>query len=100
MRAYADAVHAGDCITAEALVADPSLSWCGNVDITALAVTGTTQERKASESGDGPMITRVWVSMTPKGGDGSLPDGEQPWSYLLDRTGPNGAWRIYDQGLG
>ena len=96
VRAYADAVHAGDCITAEALVADPSLSWCGNVDITALAVTGTTQERKASESGDGPMITRVWVSMTPKGGDGSLPDGEQPWSYLLDRTGPNGAWRIYD----
>ena len=100
VRAYADAVHAGDCTTAEALVADPSQSWCGNVDITALTVTGTTQERKATETGDGPMITRVWVSITPKGGDGSMPDGEQPWSYLLDRTGPSGAWRIYDQGLG
>ena len=100
VRAYADAVHAGDCTTAEALVADPSQSWCGNVDITALTVTGTTQERKATESGDGPMITRVWVNLTPKGGDGSLPDGEQQWSYLLDRTGPNGAWRIYDQGMG
>jgi hypothetical protein len=96
VRAYADAVHAGDCGTAGALVADRSQSWCGNVDITALTVTGTTQERKATESGDGPMIQRVWVDLTTEGADASLPDGERQWSYLLDRTGPNGAWRIYD----
>jgi hypothetical protein len=100
VQAYADAVHAGDCDTAQALVADRSQSWCGDTDITALKVTGTTQERKSTESGDGPVIQRVWVNLTPRGGDASLPDGELMWSYLLDRTGPNGAWRIYDQGMG
>ena len=100
VRAYADAVHAGDCETAGALVADSSQSWCGNVDITALEVTERTQEPKATESGDGPIIERVWVTLTTSGGDGSLADGEQMWSYLLDHTGPNGAWRIYDQGMG
>ena len=100
MRAYADAVHAGDCATAEALVADRSQSWCGDTDITALTVTGKTQESKTTESGDGPVIQRVWVNLTPRGGDASLQDGELMWSYLLDRTGPNAAWRIYDQGMG
>lgn len=100
VRAYADAVHAGDCGTADALVADRSQSWCGNVDITALTVTGTMQERRATERGDGPMIQRVWVDLTAEGADASLPDGERQWSYLLVRTGPNGAWRIYDQGMG
>ena len=100
VRAYADAVHAGDCDTAQTLVADRSESWCGNVDITAMTVTGTTQERKSTQSGDGPVIQRVWVNLTSRGGDASLPDGELKWSYLLDRTGPKGAWRIYDQGMG
>ncbi len=100
VRAYTDAVHEGDCDTAAALVDDRSQSWCGATDITALKVTGTTQERKSTESGDGPMIQRVWVNLTPRGGDVSPPDEEMMWSYLLDRTGPNGAWRIYDQGMG
>ena len=100
VRAYADAVHAGDCDTAQALVSDRSQSWCGTTDITALTVTGTTRERRSTESGDGPVVQRVWVSLTSRGGDASLPDGELMWSYLLDRTGPKGAWRIYDQGMG
>lgn len=100
VRAYADAVRAGDCDTAEALVFDRSQSWCGDTDITSLKVTATTQEPKSTESGDGPLIQRVWVNLTPQGGDGSLPEGELMWSYLLDGTGPNGAWRIYDQGMG
>jgi hypothetical protein len=99
VKAYADAVHADDCRTAEALMAKPRLSWCGGVDITALKVTARTQERKATESGDGPLIERVWVDLTSRGGV-SLPDGDHEWSYLLERTGPNGAWRIYDQGMG
>lgn len=100
VRAYVDAVQAGDCDAARALVEDEGQSWCGNVDITAMTVTSTTQERKATETGDGPMIQRVWVDLTTSGGDGSLPDGDQMWSYLLERTGSNGAWRIYDQGMG
>lgn len=52
------------------------------------------------KAGNGPLIQRVWVEVTIEGGDGSLPDGRNPWSYLLDRTGPSGAWRIYDQGMG
>ena len=100
VRAYADAVHAGDCQTAAALVDDRRQSWCGSVDITGLTVSDRTQERKETESGNGPMIERVWVTLRSRGGDVSLPDGEHMWSYLLDRTGPNGAWRIYDQGMG
>lgn len=100
VRAYTDAVHAGDCDTAAALVDDRSESWCGATDITALTVTGTTQERKSTVAGDGPLIQHVWVNLTPRGGDVSLPDEEMMWSYLLDRTGPNGAWRIYEQGMG
>ena len=100
VQAYADAVHARDCKTAEALVNNQRQSWCGSIDITALKVIELTQERKATDSGKGPMIERVWVSLTSQGGDISLPDGDHVWSYLLDRTGPNGAWRIYEQGTG
>lgn len=100
VQAYAHAVHAGDCATAAGLVATTRQTWCGSVDITALQVTRRTQERKATVAGDGPMVQRVWVDLTSHGGDNSLPDGQHLWSYLLDRTGPHGAWRIYDQGLG
>lgn len=101
VRAYSAAVHAGDCDTAVALLTTSHQSWCGSVDITALKVTKTTQEPKATETGsDGPLIERVWVDLTSQGGDVSLPDGDHEWSYLLDRTGPDGAWRIYDQGMG
>ena len=100
VQAYAEPVHAGDWDPARALAADQTKSGGGAPAIIALKVTGTTQERKSTESGDGPVIQRVWVNLTPRGGDASLPDGELMWSYLLDRTGPNGAWRIYDQGMG
>lgn len=100
VRAYANAVHTGDCETAQALVEDRKQSWCGSVDVTALKVTERTQERRATESGEGPMIQRVWVDLTSERGDVSLPDGDHKWSFLLDRTGPHGAWRIYDQGMG
>jgi hypothetical protein len=100
VQAYADAVHARNCKTAEALVNDRGQSWCGRIDITALKVIELTQERKATDSGQGPMIERVWVNLRSQGGDISLPDGDHAWSYLLDRTGPDGAWRIYDQGTG
>lgn len=83
-----------------ALVNGNARSWCGTVDLIALEVTETTQEQKATESGDGPLIERVWVDLTTHGGDLSLPDGTHGWSYQLDRTRPNGAWRINDQGMG
>ena len=99
-RADVDAVHAGDGGTADALVNGVGQSWYGSVEITALSVTKTTQEKRATESGDGPEIERVWVDLTSRGGDVSLPDEHHVWSYLLDGTGPQHAWRIYDQGMG
>lgn len=99
VRAYADAVRAGDCRTADALVLRGG-SWCGDIEMTALTVTDQAQEKRETEAGNGPLIQRVWVEVTIEGGDGSLPDGRNLWSYLLDRTGPSGAWRIYDQGMG
>lgn len=100
VQAYADAVHARDCTTAAALVSDKAQSWCGTIDITGMTVTETTQERRQTATGEGHLIERVWVRFTLRGGDVSLPDGDHVWSYLLDRTGPRGAWRIYGQGLG
>ena len=47
VRAYADAVHAGDCETADALTDGRARSWCGDVDISALKVTERTQENRA-----------------------------------------------------
>lgn len=98
--AYASAVHAGDCATAGALMADAQRSWCGSIDIPSFAITHTTEEERAGQGGGGHPIQRVWVELTSRGGDVSLPDGEHQWSYLLDRTGPHNAWRIYDQGMG
>lgn len=100
VRAYGDAVHAGDCVTADALVVSSGRSWCGDVEINSMRITETTSEKRATESGDGPRITRVWVEMNVSGGDSSLPEGQMLWSLLLDRVGPEGAWRIYDQGMG
>ena len=101
VQAYIDAVHAGDCETAAVLVGDRRQSWCGRLDVTSFKVTKRTQERKETASGeDGPMIQRVWVELVSEGGDESFPDSKHDWSYLLDRTGPKGAWRIYDQGMG
>ncbi|MCE1180212.1 MAG: DUF4829 domain-containing protein [Micrococcales bacterium] len=100
VRAYVDAVHAKDCETADALFEDGEGSWCGDIDITSLTVTSQSQERRETTSGAGPVIERVHVQITTRGGDVSMPDGEHMWSYLLDRVGPNKAWRIYDQGVG
>lgn len=42
---YADAVHAGDCHTADSLVHRDGLRWCGTIDITSLKVTHSTHEK-------------------------------------------------------
>ena len=62
VQAYADAVHAGDCDTAQALVADRSQSWCGDTDITALKVTGTTQDLPLAT-----LVTRTYDGMASVG---------------------------------
>ena len=66
----------------------------------AVRPSARTRRRWRSDSGQGPMIERVWVNLTSQGGDISLPDGDHVWSYLLYGTGQNGAWRINDQGTG
>jgi hypothetical protein len=85
VRAYADAVHARDCKTAEALVNNQRQSWCGSIDITALKVIELTQERRETGSGQGPMIERVWVTLRSQGGDISIPDGD----HVELSVGPN-----------
>lgn len=100
VKAYVEAVHEGDCDTADALSESPPDNWCGSSDLTGLKITDITQEPRQTETGEGPQIERVWVEFDLVRSDGSMPEGRTMWSYLLDRTGPNGAWRIYDQGLG
>lgn len=96
VRAYVAAVNAKDCTTAITLA--PGDSWCGRARLDELRLTSTTDQTR--EGNPSRKVKYVAVQFTLHGGDGSMPDGPHGWGYLLDRTGPQGAWRIYDQGVG
>lgn len=97
VRAYVAAVNAQDCSTASKLAPDTAGSWCGKSRLDDLQITGMTDEPREDDAAR--TVNHVWVEFTLHGGDGSMKEGRNTWGYLLDRTGPNGAWRIHDQGV-
>lgn len=97
VRAYVAAVNAKDCSTAKELAPGSAGQWCGHVRLDDLQVTGTSDE--AHEGDPSRQVKHVSVQFTLHGGDGSMGEGRNGWGYLLDRTGPDGAWRIDDQGM-
>ncbi len=83
---YLRALVAGDCETAGAL---GDVAWCG-------AVTSYAPPKEfRTLNGEISFETTLVIS----GGDGSLPDGPNLWTYTLGR-GPDGRWRIVDEGMG
>lgn len=98
VRAYVAAVNAKDCSTAKDLAPSSAGSWCGSATLDDLQITGTSDETREGEPSE--KVKHVAVQFTLRGGDGSMTEGRNGWGYLLDKTGPNGAWRIYDQGVG
>jgi len=50
--------------------------------------------------GAGEQWVGIGTTLDLRGTDGSQPDGANPVSFDLVRTGPGGAWRVIRQGLG
>lgn len=97
VRAYVRAINAHDCTTARALAAGAD-AWCGHSTLDDLRITGTTDRTREGRPTE--KVTQVLVEFTLHGGDASMGEGRHGWGYLLDRSGPRGAWRIHDQGVG
>lgn len=96
LNAYLTALLAGDCDTARAL-ATPTFfrgngELCGGPDVSAF-----TPLRGPATPRDGEVVFST--TLTTRGGDGSMPDGDNLWFYSLVRQ-PNGAWRLAGGGSG
>ena len=83
---YLRALAATDCETARALGSD---HLCG-------IVTGATVTEELPPVDE---TMRYLTTIVVSGGDGSLPDGPNPWTYELSR-GSGGQWRIVNEGMG
>ena len=93
--AYLLALQAGDCATSNAYAVDQFLSdgeLCGRVNVEAY---------RADTYQSHPSADRVVLAatLTLKGGDDSLRDGDHLWFYTLRRQ-PSGAWRLSAAGSG
>ena len=93
--AYLLALQAGDCATTHEYAVDRFLTdgeLCGHVNV--LSYRGDAY--KAQPSAD---QVELAATLTMKGGDQSLQDGDHLWFYTLHRQ-PTGAWRLSAGGSG
>jgi hypothetical protein len=98
LRAYLEAVRAGDCAAASRFVVAATFrtgtgELCGAVNLSAYRADGDPIR---------PSPTEVLYGMTLTTGgstDRSIPAGDFLWTYDLVRQ-PNGAWRIVGAGQG
>lgn len=92
---YLAALEAGDCERTRSL-ATPSFivngDLCGVLDVVAY---GPLTEPATPQ--DGEVIYST--TLTTRGGDVSMPDGDHTWFFSLHRQ-PNGAWRVAGGGSG
>ncbi len=117
--AYMEALDAGDCETAKALVIPSSHEstqrWCSQVasmsDATVAAADPEPAELSSSanlqssgESAASREMVDVRVTFDfrrrPFAWDISLPDGPTSWGYGLQRESPAEPWRIFAEGNG
>jgi hypothetical protein len=93
---YLKALVTGDCVSAYALATDSfgptNGNLCGSLSVTAYHVNATPA---TPNSGEVVFATTV----TTKGGDETLRDGDHTWFYTLQRQ-PNGSWRLTGGGTG
>ena len=92
-----------DCVTARALYQprrDPVAPWCGEVEVfdgTVGEVQGAGCCGTGADYGDSVYVP---VDVVTRGGDPALPNGGNPWGYVLVREAGDTRWRIADEGLG
>lgn len=95
--AYLRALQSGDCSAGRAL-GTPTFrpgngELCGDAEVSAFRVVGDPATPNNDEV---VFATRLTTSGSH---DGTVPAGEIPWFYSLDRQ-PNGAWRLVGGGTG
>lgn len=107
---YLVALNAHDCDTAAQLAVasfvDTARQWCD--DVTALddAQLGEAIDQDPTWSGLSPEVEVAYVPVTFDldwrllRGDGSMPEGETTWGYLVTRSEADEPWRIFDNGVG
>jgi hypothetical protein len=98
LRAYLEAVRAGDCATARRFVVPATFrkgtgELCGAVQLHSYRNAGNALTPSATEIIFGMTLT------TGGSADGSIPAGDFLWSYDLVRQA-SGAWRIVSAGQG
>ena len=90
------ALKAGDCRTARALATKTfshgDSELCGDLHVTAY----TALQGPATPSDHEVVYS---TTLTTKGGDETVPDGEHIWFYSLDKQ-PDGSWRLVGGGSG
>lgn len=96
LHTYLAALKAGDCERAGSLATPTFIvgngELCGALEVTAftpLAGPATPDDREVVFA----------TTLTTRGGDVSMPDGNHRWFYILIRQ-PNGAWRLAGGGTG
>ncbi len=92
--AYLLALQAGDCATTHEYAVDQFLTdgeLCGHVNV--LSYRSDAYRSEATDQ------VELAATLTIKGGDQSLQDGDHLWFYTLRRQ-PTGAWRLSAGGSG
>ena len=95
LTAYLELLRGGDCESAHALgtssFADNG-ELCGDLTVSAYTPLGDPAMPRDGE-------VAYSTTLTTRGGDGSMPDGDHTWFYALDKQA-DGAWRIVGGGSG
>ena len=95
LTAYLEFLRSGDCESAHALGTSSFLhngELCGDLTVSAYAPLGDPAVPR-----DGEVV--YMTTLSTRGGDGSMPDGDHTWFYSLDKQA-GGAWRIVGGGSG
>ena len=96
LAAYLRVLERGDCATSRSLTTSTFIvgngDLCGVLDVTAFSVPDG-----AARPSDGEVVYST--TLTTRGGDVSMPDGNHTWFYSLVRQ-PDGEWRIAGGGSG
>jgi hypothetical protein len=93
--AYLLALQASDCATTHAYAVDRFLTdgeLCGHTNVLSYRSDDYTSKPSADQ-------VVLAATLTTKGGDQSLQDGDHLWFYTLRRQ-PTGAWRLSAGGSG
>lgn len=97
LHAYLAALLAGDCETARTFATETftvgSGELCGGATVEDVRIHPTGPARPSEDE----VVFATTLTIT--GGDASMPDGEQPWFYVLGRQ-PDGSWRLTGGGSG